>query len=202
MNRREILRYTAVATGAALSAPFATAFLTGCQAEPTVEPYLPQFFTQEEYDFIVRFADIIIPRTDTPGASDVGVPQSIDQMVGVVYRPEDREHFRDGLTQLRSKIDGDQDGEIVFTDLEAEAALNYLQERDIYYKDPDVAWPELPEGQLSEQDTYFGLKSMVIANYFGCKEVATTQLAYLPVPGEYIPCGDLEELTGGKAWAL
>jgi len=27
-------------------------------------------------------------------------------------------------------------------------------------------------------------------------------LAYLPVPGEYLPCEDLQELTGGKAYTF
>ncbi|MEM7575374.1 MAG: gluconate 2-dehydrogenase subunit 3 family protein [Bacteroidota bacterium] len=208
MNRREILRYTAVATGAALSAPFATAFLTGCQAEPAVEPYLPEFFSQEEYDFILRFADIIIPRTDTPGASDVGVPQTIDKMVGVVFNAESQEEARMGIQLLRERIDEDTP-EGGFMALDDEAALAHLTAVDNHFKDPATATAinTMEEGEAQDiarakMDTYFQLKGMVIANYFGSKEVATTQLAYLPVPGEYIPCGDLQELTGGKAWAL
>lgn len=208
MNRREILRYTAVATGAALSAPFATAFLTGCRAEPAVEPYLPEFFSQEEYDFILRFADIIIPRTDTPGASDVGVPQTIDKMVAVVFNAETQEEARMGLQLLRARIDQDT-AEGGFMAMDDEAALAHLTAIDNHFKDPvteeainAMTEAEAQEIAMAERETYFELKGMVVANYFGSKEVATTQLAYLPVPGEYIPCGDLQELTGGKAWAL
>ncbi|MEJ2163444.1 MAG: gluconate 2-dehydrogenase subunit 3 family protein, partial [Robiginitalea sp.] len=41
------------------------------------------------------------------------------------------------------------------------------------------------------------LKAYKTTEYIG-EEI----LAYLPVPGEYIGCGDLDELTGGKAWSL
>ncbi|MGK0333237.1 MAG: hypothetical protein ACI974_000053, partial [Paraglaciecola sp.] len=67
---------------------------------------------------------------------------------------------------------------------------------------------DVPQEQIVESDkasvksAYFNLKSAIIGMYVQTEEVATTMLAYDPVPGEYIPCGDLQELTGGKAWAL
>jgi len=42
-------------------------------------------------------------------------------------------------------------------------------------------------------DTYFG--------YFSSETVAKDVLVYLPVPGEYEGCVDLQEATGGKTWA-
>ncbi|MEL6274136.1 MAG: gluconate 2-dehydrogenase subunit 3 family protein, partial [Bacteroidota bacterium] len=70
MNRREVLRYAAMATGAAVSAPFASAFLMSCEGEvtPPEVVYEPQFFSSEEYQFITKVADTILPKTDTPSA--------------------------------------------------------------------------------------------------------------------------------------
>jgi len=53
MNRREILRYVALSTGVAVSAPL--------------------------------LFSTIMPKTDTPSATSVGVHQMIDRMVGTVY---------------------------------------------------------------------------------------------------------------------
>jgi len=44
------------------------------------------------------------------------------------------------------------------------------------------------------------LRDLTIWGYKSSELVGENVLSYLPVPGEYIGCGDLQELTGGKAW--
>lgn len=202
MNRREILRYAALATGAAISAPLASAFLTGCKQEPVVEPYVPTFFSEQQYNFITKFADIVIPPTDTPGASDVGVPAMIDTIVGQVYGEESKAKTKTGLEALMAKINADHPEPNGFNELSDDARLQYLQKLDNYYKNPETDWEALGEEEELLRDAYFSLKQSTIAYYFGSEEVAKNQLAYLAVPGEYIGCGDLQELTGGISWAL
>ena len=46
------------------------------------------------------------------------------------------------------------------------------------------------------------LRGMTIWAYKSSEYVAEEVLEYLPVPGEYIGCGDLQELTDGKAWSI
>jgi gluconate 2-dehydrogenase subunit 3-like protein len=58
----------------------------------------PAFFNAGEYKTLTRMVDLIIPRTETPGAADAGVPLYIDIVVN-----SDRalgEKFRAGLNQL------------------------------------------------------------------------------------------------------
>lgn len=43
--------------------------------------YRPMFFSAPEYALVERLADIIIPKDETPGASEAGVPEFIDLMV-------------------------------------------------------------------------------------------------------------------------
>jgi gluconate 2-dehydrogenase gamma chain len=43
--------------------------------------YTPEYFSPHEFAVISRLADLIIPRDDTPGALDAGVPEYIDAMV-------------------------------------------------------------------------------------------------------------------------
>ncbi|MEM9260719.1 MAG: gluconate 2-dehydrogenase subunit 3 family protein, partial [Bacteroidota bacterium] len=196
-------------TGFAVSAPVASALLTGCKADAEMlEPgFKPAFFSQEEYDYIAKVADLMLPSDGTPGALDVGVPQTIDKMVGEVFAKEDAERNRKGLQELIKSMEADG-----FSSLEGDKALAYLQEQDEQFKsdkgETTMSGEDVPQEIAVEtagnlvKNTYFGLKSMIIGNYFNSEEVATTMLAYDPVPGEYIPCGDLQELTGGKAWAL
>ncbi len=208
MNRREALRYTAYVTGFAVSAPFASALLSGCTADSTAAAtgaaaYEPAFFSADEYRFIQQMSDVIIPRTDTPGANDVGVPELIDQVVGNIYKPEEREKYQKGLQRLMAKVQSDQKEGNTFADLDDAGRLAYAQDIDGRYKQPrGEDAPEMSMDEQQETGSWFDLKSQIISGYFGSQEVAMNQLAYLPVPGEYVPCGDLQELTGGKAWAL
>ncbi|MBI1896618.1 MAG: gluconate 2-dehydrogenase subunit 3 family protein [Acidobacteria bacterium] len=60
----------------------------------------PRYFPAEDFAVVSRIADLIIPRTDTPGAQDAGVPAYIDYVVG--RSPEQQEVFRRGLRWLRT----------------------------------------------------------------------------------------------------
>jgi hypothetical protein len=177
----------------------ASALLSGCAADPAdvAEAFVPKFFTEEEYSFISRMADLMIPSDDTPGALDVGVPQTMDKMVAEVFAEEAQTASREGIGLLMAKMNADG-----FAEKSEADALAYLQEMDAMYKDPETKWMEKEEAEQAMRETYFQIKSSVIGSYFGSEEVATTMLAYDPVPGEYVPCGDLQELTGGKAWAI
>src|SRR5256885_6263657 len=46
---------------------------------------------------VAEVAEIMIPRTATPGAKDVGVPAFIDAMLKEAYPREDRERYLSGL---------------------------------------------------------------------------------------------------------
>ncbi|CAH0998935.1 hypothetical protein LEM8419_00230 [Neolewinella maritima] len=205
MKRRELLRYTAYLAGVAVTGPVASALLAGCKRDEAVAAgeatYSPSFFNEDEYEYISKLADIIIPRTDTPGALDVGAPEMVDKMVGEVYDEESRDKFRDGLKELMRKMDADN-ADAGFRQLDTDKALVYLQDQDLHYKNPDTDWNTLPATDVSAKDTYFDLKAQIVGAWFNSEPIGTEVLAYLPVPGEYIPCGDLQELTGGKAWAI
>src|SRR5438270_1269845 len=56
------------------------------------------FLTQTELDWLKALVDTIIPRTDTPGASDAGVPVFIDRRLAV--NPGLAELFRGGMKAL------------------------------------------------------------------------------------------------------
>ena len=56
--------------------------MAGGQAAATT-PYAPSFFTAAEFVLLSRFTDVIIPDSETPGASKAGVPEYIDRVVTV-----------------------------------------------------------------------------------------------------------------------
>lgn len=212
MKRRELLRNVAYTAGFAVSAPVLSAFFTSCESDPDMKDtgYAPAFFSAAEYAYITKMADTMLPSDDTVGAVEAGVPQMIDKMVGEVYGEEGQKKTRAGLKLLMDKMDADNPGG--FAQTENDKALAYLQDQDLHYKtfksETTMSGEDVPtevaveSDEASAKDAYFTLKSMIISSFFNTERAATELLAYDPVPGEYIPCGDLQELTGGKAWAI
>jgi len=49
---------------------------------------------------VIAAADRIIPKTETPGATDAGVVDFIDKMLADWYSPEERDRFLNGLREL------------------------------------------------------------------------------------------------------
>jgi hypothetical protein len=206
MDRREVLRTITYMTGFAVSAPVASALLSGCKAEPTPEgtTYQPEFLNEEEFSFISEVSEGILPKTDTPGAKEVGVPEYIDRVVAQIYAPEDQERFRQGLKELMDKANTELGKPI--TDLTSAELNTYVAGLDTGMKAQWETWEATPPASEEEArqryNAFQDLKQLTIGGYFSTQEVATTQLAYDPVPGEWIGCGNLQDLTGGKAWAL
>ena len=104
MNRREIIKYAAFATGAALSAPLALSILSGCKTDASTATVIDKlhFFSPDEFSTITTIVDLILPKTDSPAATEVGVHTMIDSMVGTVYRPEAKENYKKNFAKLFS----------------------------------------------------------------------------------------------------
>jgi len=187
MKRREIIKYTALLTGAAVSAPLAGTLLSGCQAPAVEEGSVAlSFFKQDEFNLVKNLADLILPRTDSPSASDVGVPEMIDHMVGKVYNQQNKDGYKNQFSKLLAYLD-----KVNFTTLDAPKKLDLLKELDL----------SVDESIADAQKAFLGFKQQTIAYYLSTEEIGTKFLNYLPVPGEYEACITLEEV-GGKAWAL
>lgn len=188
MNRREILRYTALVTGAAVAGPLVSSLLSGCRPETTAgapEGAL-SFFSPEEFERVRELADLILPKTDSPSASDVGVHTMIDQMLGKVYPEKDREAYKTGFSALTAYLDS-----AGFSKLDPGQKLELLKNLELSRE----------EAMKTTRKAFVDLKQQTVAYYLSTEAVGTQFLNYLPVPGKYESCISLEE-AGGKAWAL
>lgn len=188
MDRREALKKAAWAMGGAISAPTIFAVLNGCTAKPTID-WKPSFFTEEQGILISQVSGIIIPKTDTDGAIEAGVPGFIDQIVNETYKKEDQEKFLASLEEFAAaaeakygdpfiELDPDQQTEWVLAEHEAAVLDQFGTERPFILK----------------------LKELTMVGYFTSEVGATQVLQYDPVPGAYHGCVSLKEV--GKAWAI
>ena len=216
MDRRIALKNMGLALGYAVATPSLIGMLQSCKQESGPD-WTPVYFTPEEGAVIRQLADLILPKTDTPSASEVGVHTFLDRYMDEVSEPADQEMFRKQLGTFISKAlsdSGKQAGDAL-TDEELEPVLagalrkrEKEEEAQLYetLRTYNEAVAEGKPAELDEAVSRFAFASQfrdaVIWSYKNSEYVGEEVLAYLPVPGEYIGCGDLEELTGGSAWSL
>jgi hypothetical protein len=205
MDRRDVLKYTALLTGYAVSAPLASALLSGCRAEPDTGGYTPTFFTTEEYATIAEMSETMLPPTSTPGAKEVGVPQFIDLILTDYAKAQDQERWRSGLREFMAGAEEAQGK--AFHRLSAADKLAYLNEVDAAAKAEAEALEGTPpefdeEGMPIDRYPFFlRFKSAAIGAYFSSEKIGTEVLAYDPVPGQDLGCIPLED-NGGVTWSL
>jgi hypothetical protein len=60
--------------GGIVSAPTIVGILQGCSTKPNLD-WKPTFFNEDQAYVISEIAEIYIPKTDTPGAKEVGAPR-------------------------------------------------------------------------------------------------------------------------------
>jgi hypothetical protein len=97
--------------------------LKGCKAKPTID-WKPVFLSEDQGILVSSVAEIIIPKTDTPGAKEAGVPGFIDLMIKDCYSKEDQDRFISGLQSFDEeckKAHGD-----AFNDLDAETQTAFV----------------------------------------------------------------------------
>jgi gluconate 2-dehydrogenase gamma chain len=192
IDRREALRKTALLMGAAVSASTVSAFLYGCKSTPELN-YKPVFFSEDQARLVSELAEIILPKTDTPGAKEVGVPNFIDMMVKDCYKEEDQKKFLDGLTafdEAAKKELGDS-----FIQANAEKQLAYVKKVHDEAVNAGKADPKLPRPFILK------VKELTMLGYFVSEPGATKVLQYIAVPGAYHGCIPIAEAGNGKAWA-
>jgi hypothetical protein len=193
MDRREALKRTAWIMGGVISAPAVAGILKGCTAKPTID-WKPQFMSQDQATLVTQVAEIIIPKTDTPGAKDVGVPGFIDQMLKDVYSKEDQERFLEGLKKFNDGADsayGDP-----FVELSAEDQSAYVKQVH-----DEAVQLERSENRPPKRPFILTMKELTMLGFFTSKEGATQVLQYVAVPGAYKGCIPLKEAGNGKTWA-
>jgi len=190
MDRRKALKNIGLTTGFVVATPSLLSLLQSCKSDPV--GWTPAFLSVDEGVVLKSIVDVFLPKTDdSPSATEVNVPEFIDKYVQEVPDLEDQAKYKEqfGLLVTKLKTDYNENLNKVTVENYQELLDNYLgAEKE--GTDKDIA------GLLNE------LKWATINAYRNSEMVGEQVLAYDPVPGGYIGCGSLQELTGGRSWSL
>lgn len=193
MNRRQILKYAATLTGTAICAPLTSAMLAGCSEANksgelinTATGKQPVFFKQDTFNLLTKIMDTILPKTDTPSASEVDVHFIMDNMLDKLFDQSYQKSFLAKFAKLQKHLE-----DAGYSDGTAEEQFNIIK-----------ALENTPNDQRTDVHlSYIDIKQQTVSYYLLTEEVAENHLNYLPIPGEWKPCVSVEEL-GGKKWAI
>jgi gluconate 2-dehydrogenase gamma chain len=196
LSRRDVLRRVACLMGGAISAPAVLGVLQGCSTDSSSQ-WQPTFLTGPQADTVAEIAEIMIPRTDTPGAKDVGVPSFIDLMLKRAFAEEDRARFVRGLNEFES---------VARTEYQKPfAGLEPSQRTTLVQRVHDAAVAEaktLPATTVLLRRPFILMtKELTLLGYFTSDVGSSKVLQYDPVPGVFRACVPLLEAGNGKAWA-
>jgi gluconate 2-dehydrogenase gamma chain len=193
MHRREALKRTALLMGGVVSAPAIMGILKGCTARPGID-WKPVFLNEDQATVISQVSEIIIPRTDTPGAKDVGVPSFIDQMLKEVYSEEDQKRFADGLQAFNDAAKKEYGEDFAKLDDEDQTAF-------VKKIHDEAVRAEVDSDAEQKRPFILMMKELTMLGFFTSEPGATQVLQYVPVPGAYKGCIPLSEAGNGKTWA-
>lgn len=188
MNRRNSIRLLGLGSGALLSMPLVSGFLTSCKQDASVSYFEPEFFTAEDVPLLTAIIDTILPEGDSPSGSAAGVSQQLDHMISGVYTSKQQEDFKQQFLELKAYLNHSESG--AFNDLEIDKRKALIQEL-IENNDSSVA----------ARSSILNIKNQSISYYLNTENIAKTYMNYLPVPGPFVPCISIDELNG-KAWAI
>jgi hypothetical protein len=209
MNRREALIRVAGLMGGTLSASTLLAIRKGLAAgtglaagagysATTSAVTEPSILSTSQRDIVSGVVDIMIPRTDTPGAVDVGVPGFIDLMLRDVYTQADRDRYLAGLTDFDATALSENGKTFVALELQQRVALVRK------FHDAAMGEERRLRGAHAHLQRPFVLmtKELTLLGFFTSQVGANQVLQYVAVPGSYHGCIPVDQAGNGKTWAV
>jgi gluconate 2-dehydrogenase gamma chain len=183
ITRREAIRRTAMMLGVALTPSLLSGVLQA-QTAASAGNAAPRFLSAGQFAITGAIAERILPKSDTPGARDVGVPAFLDLMYGQYMTAEEKIVFAAGLADIDSLSQT--------TAQRGFAQLSPAQQ--------DAVLTKVAVAAQNQEKTFFHLiKELTLLGYFTSERIGKNVLHYDPIPGRYDGCIPLSDV-GNRSW--
>jgi gluconate 2-dehydrogenase gamma chain len=188
IGRREAIRRAALLAGVVVAPEWLMAVDPAFAKAPAGKQVSPAAqgarLTSAHAAIAGAVADRILPRTDTPGAADVGVPAFIDLLYGEFMTADERKMLTDGLNEVDAAAKAAHGG--AFTTLTPERQ--------------DIVLRGIARAEEGKDQGFFRLiRSATILGYFTSEQVGRNVLHYDPVPGRFDACVPIDQV-GRRNW--
>jgi hypothetical protein len=183
MDRRELLKVMALTLGGSVALP-ESAFAK--LAEP-LDPSTLKFFSATQRELVAALAETIIPKTDTPGAIDAGVPAWLELLVQDCLDAADQKIIAEGLATVETR--SAETFKKPFAQLTVEERIQLLTAMEKEAK------------QAGNSKAFIRQFKELTKFTFVNSEVGATQaFEFNLVPGRWDPAADLK--PGQKAYSI
>ena len=180
MNRREVLLL--LAGTAALPDQL---LAVGRTVHRKIRAGTLRALTPQQNETVATIAELIIPKTDTPGAREAGVPAFIDVMLADWADDEQRQMFTAGLANVDERSRSAFGKNFVGGTPEQQAEV---------LEDLDYELARLRDTKADTSKNFFqAMKWLTLTGYYTSEVGATSEQHFRVVPGRYEPCYPLEQ---------
>jgi hypothetical protein len=169
------------------------------------DPWLPGTLDPHQDRTVTAIAEVILPETETPGATTARVNEFVDLILTDWFTVEDRDRFLTGLddVDVRTRADFGLD----FVECSPEQRIATLAALDAEVealRDGATAARDERRGEgegdgLTRQPTehfFYQMKRLTLAGFF-TSEIGMGLLGYQIVPGPFEGCMLLDQYAGG-----
>jgi len=202
MDRRTLLKNTALLLGGIASSSVTRAVLAGVDGQVAIKTPI---FTTIQKEKCSVLTEMIIPQTDTPGAIEAGVPHFVEMMVSDWYTDRERQIFLAGLEALDHYCKENFSKQ--FLQCNADQRISALEQAELDtegYKAEASDMTGGGEGSLvpgpeDEGKPFFTkIKELTVLGYYTSEVGAKQELRYDPMPMEY---KDIDFADVGRQWS-
>lgn len=151
---------------------------------------------EQKKHILAELAEVIIPRTDTPGAKDAKVEEFIIGMLKYCTEPKAQHNFLNGLADLEQYVLKNYNGDFVScTEKQKIAVLRYYEDKTVYKS----SLVNKVNNKLFGIPFFVSLKQLTVQGYCTSMTGAQQGLAYDYIPGTYQACIPL--INNQRSWA-
>jgi hypothetical protein len=203
MNRREALRLLATGVAIPLAHPPLLAAMREARALLETQPSARTLNTHQ-LATVRTMAELILPKTDTPGATDVGASEFVDLILTEWYDEPERALFLNGLADVdkRARALFGKD----FVDcppLEQADILAALGEEMV--EQAGRSHEQAPRGRaaisasLPGRGFYSTMRRLTLTAYYTSEAGATDELHFEIIPDRHAACVEIETSKGPES---
>jgi len=188
LDRREAIKYMALACGLVLSASSLNLLAASLLKPTDLNRRKLKLLSADQLLVLRELGEVIIPTTDSPGAITAGVHDFINGYAAHCLSKEEQHQLVSTLDKIANAAKTHQ--KIAFDKLSVDQKVELLTQI------------EQAKSPFTEQDRkdLKQVKALVVFAYYTSEAGATKELAYLAIPGGYK--GNFKFNAVGKAWAL
>ena len=202
MNRRQFLECAVLAIGGASASSLGWTLSEEQQvflaAAPNFTEREVNYLTEAQRAAVAAVAETIIPRTETPGAIDAGVPRFIELMVAEWFNDEERAIFDAGLKELMEQAQSGFGKS--FDQLESAQQLDMLEQLESVAS--DSSWYDLGNTRrdfISDAPFICQVKELTVWGFFTSEVGGTQVLRHESMPMRFD--GDIPLKPDDSSWA-